>query len=116
MSESGQDPSARPFGASIYADLKTPHGKPHALRKLLAEEYSKWEGLEKPGARILGGIDASRLGKPTMVVDNRFSRMSDEEARACIAESMVYLSSHGAFEYSVTLFMGRDGTAQLIRK
>ena len=44
-----------------------------------------------------------------MVVDNRFSAISDEEAEEQILESMEYLSSNGDFDFSDAILIDKQG-------
>ena len=41
-------------------------------------------------------LDISRLDDPRIVVDNRFSEMSDSEAEGQILDAMRYLTKNGA--------------------
>lgn len=99
-----------------YWDLKTLSGGAHALRKRLKEGYSKWERLSAEGAVVPDGIDIGRLGNPKIVVDNRYSKISDEEATAQIRESMDYLSSNGTFAFDKALIIKKDGSAEAISR
>lgn len=56
------------------------------------------------------------LGDPFLVVDNRFSEMSDDEARSQIVESMNYFSEHGEFDYSRTLMIRKDGSEEYVSR
>lgn len=103
-------------GTARCADLKTPQKGRKALRKRLTDGYSKWERLYEESAKFQPGVDRSMLGDPFMVVDNRFSEMSDDEAREQISESMVYLSDHGPLDYSSTMLIRKDGSSELVEK
>lgn len=103
-------------GSMRCADLKTPRKGRKALRKRLTEGYSKWERLSRESAKFQPGVKRSMLGDPFIVVDNRFSEMTDHDAREQIAESMVYLSDHGEFDYSSTLLIRKDGSSELVEK
>lgn len=103
-------------GEDHYWDLKTPMTNARSLRKRLTEGYSKWTRLREPGANVPGDIDLAALGDPRLVVDNRFSEMTDAEAKGQIADSMRYLSAHGDRKYAQTLLIGKDSTAELIEQ
>lgn len=99
-----------------YWELKTPRGDEWSLVKLLDEGYSKWVRLSADGARIPEGFDIERLGAPRMVVDNRYSDLSDEDAKRIVAEQMNYLSSDGDFEFSEAMVIGKDGSFSRIKR
>ena len=94
---------------AAYYDLKTPRKGEKALNKLLVEGYGKWSRLLSPGAKPPKGFDMSKLGVPRMVVDNRFSQMTDDEANRQIADSMQYLSARHGIPHERTILIAKDG-------
>ena len=50
-----------------------------------------------------------------MVVDNRYSKITDVDAEKQIAESMKYLSGKGKFSFSDAMLILKDGTTKLIK-
>lgn len=96
-------------GVRQYWELKTPERDEWALVKLLEEGYSKWERLSSSGARVPSGFDLANLGDPRMVIDNRFSDMSDVDAESVIREQMEYLTSNGTFDFKEAVLITKDG-------
>ena len=92
-----------------YWELKTPERDEWALVKLLEEGYSKWERLSANDARVPEEFDLSNLGNPRMVIDNRFSDMSDSDAERVVYEQMTYLTSNGSFDFSEAVLITKDG-------
>ena len=97
-----------------YWDMKTIEGGLGALKKRLAECYSKWVRLSSSDSVVPDGIDESALDNPRAVVDNRFSKVTDREAERQIRESMAYLSSKGGFRFAQVLLIMKDGTFKLV--
>lgn len=98
-----------------YWELKTPRSGELALVDLLEEGYSKWERLSADGARIPSGFDLADLGNPRMVIDNRFSDISDVDAESVIREQMGYLTSHGSFEFLEAVLITKDGKLRRLK-
>ena len=92
-----------------YWELKTPERDEWSLVKLLEEGYSKWERLSADDAKAPSGFDITNLGNPRMVVDNRFSEMTDAEAESAIREQMDYLTSNGTFDFIEAVLITKDG-------
>ncbi len=101
-------------GGRQYWELKTPRKGRLALSDLLEEGYSKWERLASDGAKVPDGFDISNLGSPRMVVDNRFSEMSDADAESVIREQMAYLTNAGSFVFSEAVIITKDGKLKRI--
>lgn len=99
-----------------YWELKTPQRGELALIDLLEEGYSKWVRLSADGAKVPEGFNLSNLGLPRMVVDNRFSEMTDADAERIIFEQMDYLTSSGPFAFSESLLIKKDGKLKRIKK
>lgn len=103
-------------GEAGYWDLKTIHGGLRSLRSRLSEGYSKWERLSAPGARVQADVDINLLGNPRMIVDNRFSAITDAAAEKQILESMEYLSSNGSFEFTEAILIDKQGMGKRISR
>lgn len=101
-------------GSSHYWELKTPRADEWALVKLLEDGYSKWERLSAEGAVVQPGVDPSKLDSPRIVVDNRYSRISDDLAASLIKEQMVYLSETGNFDFTESILIRKDGSLSRI--
>lgn len=97
-----------------YWDMKTIEGGTHALKKRMTECYSKWVRLSEDGAKLPSGISGELLDSPRAVVDNRFSKMTDEDARSQISSSMTYLSAKGPFRFAQTILILKDGSTEVI--
>ena len=97
-----------------YWDIKTIEGGTHALKKRMTECYSKWVRLSEDGAKLPPGISGELLDSPRAVVDNRFSKMTDEDARSQISSSMTYLSEKGPFRFAQTILILKDGSTEVI--
>lgn len=97
-----------------YWDMKTIEGGTHALKKRMTECYSKWARLSEDGAKLPPGISGELLDSPRAVVDNRFSKMTDEDARSQISSSMTYLSAKGPFRFAQTILILKDGSTEVI--
>ncbi len=61
-------------------------------------------------------MDTSFLGSPKFVVDNRYGKIDDSTAEYEILNSMEYLSSKGAFEFSHAISICKDGEEKDIKK
>lgn len=101
-------------GETHYWEMKTIEGGAHALKKRMTECYSKWLRLSGDGAVVPDSTAINLLDRPRIVVDNRFSKMTDEEAKERIEASMEYLSKNGAFDFAQALVILKDGTIELI--
>ncbi len=99
-----------------YWDLKTIEGGLSALKKRMDDCYSKWERLTSNGAIIPRDIDISKLGNPKVVVDNRYSRLTDDEAKGQIISSMRYFSNKGQFEFEQAILILKDGSTDTFGK
>lgn len=97
-----------------YWDMKTIEAGTHALKKRMTECYSKWVRLSEDGAKLPLGISGELLDSPRAVVDNRFSKMTDEDARNQISSSMTYLSAKGPFRFAQTILILKDGPTEVI--
>lgn len=91
-------------------------GNQTALKKRMTECYSKWVRLSEDGAKLPLGISGELLDSPRAVVDNRFSKMTDEDARSQISSSMTYLSAKGPFRFAQTILILKDGSTEVIAK
>ena len=98
-----------------YWDMKTIEGGLSSLRKRMSECYSKWVRLFGRVATLPAGIDPGDLDNPRVVVDNRYSKITDADAERQIGESIAYLSDTGQFVFREALLILKDGTAQLIK-
>ncbi|MEE8721570.1 MAG: hypothetical protein SOI38_01075 [Eggerthellaceae bacterium] len=98
-----------------YWDLKTIEGGTNAIKKRMTECYSKWTRLLAPDAIVPSWYDPSVLDQPRAIVDNRFSKISDEDAKNQIVQSMKYLSSRGELDFVETLLIKKDGSEYLIK-
>lgn len=56
------------------------------------------------------------LGDPRAIIDNRYSEITDDEARRQIRESMRYLSGRGEFDFPQSILILKDGTVEVIDK
>ncbi len=101
-------------GEFHYWDMKTVEAGISALRKRMTDCYRKWVRLAKDGAIVPRSVTPSLLDSPRAVVDNRYSRLTDEEAKRQIAESMAHLSNSGAFEFSQMNLILKDGSVELV--
>ena len=99
-----------------YWDMKTILGGTHALKKRMTECYSKWVRLINDESVVPDSIDISLLGYPRAVIDNRYSEMSDREARRQIIESMVYLSGNGPLDFPQAVLILKNGSIETIDK
>lgn len=98
-----------------YWDMKTIEGGAGALRKRMGECHSKWARLYRPGAMLPDGVEIDELDSPRVVVDNRFSKMSDVAAEDQMRKSMEYLSGRDGLSYAQALLILKDGSAKLIK-
>lgn len=98
-----------------YWDMKTIEGGAGALRKWMGECHSKWARLYRPGAMLPDGVEIDELDSPRVVVDNRFSKMSDVAAEDQMRKSMEYLSGRDGLSYAQALLILKDGSAKLIK-
>lgn len=98
-----------------YWELKTPRKGALALTDLLEEGYSKWERLSAEGAALPEGFNSSNLGSPRLVIDNRYSEMSDDVAEKTILEQMDYLTSHGSLEFPEAILITKNGELSRIK-
>lgn len=101
-------------GMWSYWDMKTIEGGVHALKKRMTECHSKWVRLSSEGAVLPDGINIELLDNPRVVIDNRFSKITDAEAEAQIRKSEDYLSGKNGFNFEQALLICKDGTAKLI--
>ena len=101
-------------GMWSYWDMKTIEGGVHALKKRMTECHSKWVRLSSEGAVLPDGINIEFLDNPRVVIDNRFSKITDAEAEAQIRKSEDYLSGKNGFNFEQALLICKDGTAKLI--
>lgn len=101
-------------GMWSYWDMKTIEGGVHALKKRMTECHSKWVRLSSEGAVLPDGINIELLDNPRVVIDNRFSKITDAEAEAQIRKSKDYLSGKNGFNFEQALLICKDGTAKLI--
>lgn len=101
-------------GMWSYWDMKTIEGGVHALKKRMTECHSKWVRLSSEGAVLPDGINIELLDNLRVVIDNRFSKITDAEAEAQIRKSEDYLSGKNGFNFEWALLICKDGTAKLI--
>ena len=101
-------------GMWSYWDMKTIEGGAHALKKRMAECRSKWARLSSEGAVLPDGIDIDLLDRPRVAIDNRFSKIADEEAEAQIRKSKDCLHGKEGLGFAQALLVCKDGTAKLI--
>lgn len=101
-------------GMWSYWDMKTIEGGVHALKKRMTECHSKWVRLSSEGAVLPDGINIELLDNPRVVIDNRFSKITDAEAEAQIRKSEDYLNGKNGFNFEQALLICKDGTAKLI--
>ena len=101
-------------GAWSYWDMKTIEGGVHALKKRMTECHSKWVRLSSEGAVLPDGINIELLDNPRVVIDNRFSKITDAEAEAQIRKSEDFLSGKNGFNFERALLICKDGAAKLI--
>lgn len=101
-------------GMWSYWDMKTIEGGVHALKKRMTECHSKWVRLSSEGAVLPDGINIELLDNPRVVIDNRFSKITDAEAEAQIRKSEDYLSGKNGFNFEQALLICKDGKAKLI--
>mgnify|MGYP001781435154 FL=1 len=99
-----------------YWDMKTILGGIHALKKRMTECYSKWIRLINEDSVVPDSIDKSLLDYPRAAIDNRYSEMSDREARQQIRESMVYLSDNGPLDFPQAVLILKNGSIETIYK
>ena len=81
-------------------ELKTPQGSGGKLTRRINDGVSKWVRLHEFG---LGSGDSPRI-----VVDNRFSTMSDEDALRKLKTAM---ACHGAESFNDAIFVSSTGSA-----
>ena len=55
------------------------------------------------------------IGAPKIVVDNRYSNMTDEEAIETTEADMVFLTNHGGEPFAEALVILRDGSLRRLR-
>lgn len=53
------------------------------------------------------------VDQPRAIVDNRFSKIQDEDPKAQIIQSMRYLSDHGELDFAEALLIRKDGSEEL---
>lgn len=100
--------------ASSYWDLKTISGGMRSLKARLSEGYTKWERLSAPGAKVPEGVDLEKLGNVREVIDNRNSRVSDEDCLRQVEESMAWLTSRGEFKFDAAIVIKKNGTYEMV--
>lgn len=104
-------------GETHYWELKTPKAGVKALKKLLRDGCTKWQRLSEPGAIVQSGVDLNRLSTPRLVIDNRYSRMSDADAEKQILADMEYLPSvTRVSDFNEAILIMKDGAAKHLRK
>ena len=82
----------------------------------MTECYSKWIRLINEDSVVPDSIDKSLLDYPRAAIDNRYSEMSDREARQQIRESMVYLSDNGPLDFPQAVLILKNGSIETIYK
>lgn len=82
----------------------------------MGECYSKRVRLFNPDAVVQGDIDLSLLGEPRAIIDNRYSKITDDEAASQIEESMRHLSGIGEFDFPQTMLIRKDGSVDVLGK
>ena len=97
-----------------YWDMKTIEGGVHAIKKRMTECHSKWVRLSSKEAVLPEGIDIDLLDAPRVVIDNRFSKISDAEAEEQIRKSKDFLSGRDGFSFAQALLICKNGTAKII--
>ena len=100
--------------ASSYWDLKTISGGMRALKARLTEGYTKWERLAAPGAKVPEGVELEKLGNVREVIDNRNSRVSDEDCINQVKDSMAWLTSRGEFRFDAAIVIKKNGTYEMV--
>lgn len=100
--------------ASSYWDLKTISGGMRALKAHLTEGYTKWERLAAPGAKVPEGVELEKLGNVREVIDNRNSRVSDEDCINQVKDSMAWLTSRGEFRFDAAIVIKKNGTYEMV--
>ncbi len=99
----------RQGGNPKYWELKTPEKGVEALRKLVNEGYTKWGRLLEEDAKIPKDIDFDNLGTPRIIVDNRYSEVSDNEALEEIISSMSYWTNKGGLPFDEAMLIDKNG-------
>ena len=101
-----------------YWDMKTIEGGVHAIKKRMTECHSKWVRLSSKEAVLPEGIDIDLLDAPRVVIDNRFSKISDAEAEEQIRKSKDFLSGRDGFSFAQALLIckKRNSKDNLIKK
>lgn len=97
-----------------YWDMKTIEGGTRVLRKRMVECHSKWARLYQEGAKLPDGIELDLLDSPRVIIDNRFSKMSDGEAEDQIKKSLAHLSGRDGLVFRQALLVLKDGSTMLI--
>ena len=101
-------------GTWNYWDMKTIEGGVHAIKKRMTECHSKWVRLSSKEAVLPEGIDIDLLDAPRVVIDNRFSKISDAEAEEQIRKSKDFLSGRDGFSFAQALLICKNGTTKMI--
>lgn len=60
--------------------------------------------------------ESDMLDQSRAIVDNRFSSIQDEDAKAQIIQPMRYLSDHGELDFVEALLIRKDGPEELRNK
>ena len=87
-----------------YWELKSPVGTGGRLRTRISEGVSKWDRLKAMG---------ERCGNPKIVLDNRFSEMSDKTAEQILIECMDF---HSESRFDEALFISKEGKMRRYKK
>lgn len=94
-----------------YWEIKDPNSDVDALRGLITEGVSKWPRLRS--GRIQSAINIERLGYPRLIIDNRFSNMSDKLAISQVRNDLEYYRSEG---FDQALVITKDGVVHRINR
>ena len=85
-----------------------------ALKARLTEGYTKWERLAAPGAKVPEGVELEKLGNVREVIDNRNSRISDEDCINQVKDSMAWLTSRGELRFDAAIVIKKNGTYEMV--
>ncbi|MDY4041392.1 MAG: hypothetical protein SOY67_04745 [Collinsella sp.] len=114
LAEANIDMSMRLNGEWRYWDVRTIEGGAGALRKRMGECHTKWARLYRDGAVLPDGVEIDWLDNPRVVIDNRFSKLSDRAAEAQIKRFLGHLSGKDGLDFPQALLVLKDGSTVLI--
>ena len=70
----------------------------------------------RPSTVVPHSYSLLALDSPRAIFDNRFSKLTDEDTKEQIIQSMNRLSESGEFKFAQTLVIKKDGSEEIIEE